>query len=398
MNNNDILTDFESVTRYFGYQTYSINNGKGGMNQGFCISGKTTRKNINIFLLFAFAFAIFYFCMCRSITQAVITLIIFILTFIVFFIHHSILFKKLEKKAQPLNIYQRQLPSNLKPAHVRMLLNDGLIDQISVGATLLDLIDNGYLEIVDFSKKTSIFSSEVNMTIKRTNKDTSNLLMYEKFLIDWFFGICGNNTEISSNILSGTLSSRNDSNLFFTKFKSLVLLSFPINKFYNNMQKTKTVKQIIYTIILLAGFFTFIISPYLIFLPVYGIGGILLLSPSYALNEVGSKQINSWKSLKNFFHDFANKENKSVEMITIWNYYLTYLVVLEENDILTKEIVSFFGSDIDKGIATFNINQPTPNNISEALQQYKEVQNRNNEVIGQAIIDEQDKYQLKINL
>ena len=70
------------------------------------------------------------------------------------------LFRKLEHKPLNLNIYQREMPSNLRPAHVRLLLNDGLVEEVSLAATLLDLIDRGYLAIDKYENKQSIFRNK----------------------------------------------------------------------------------------------------------------------------------------------------------------------------------------------------------------------------------------------
>ena len=83
------------------------------------------------------------------------TIIIAIITAIVVIIKSNIKFKKLEHKPININLYKRELPSNLRPAHVRMLLHDGLIDKKSLATTLLDLIDRGYLDIKRKSNNTT---------------------------------------------------------------------------------------------------------------------------------------------------------------------------------------------------------------------------------------------------
>lgn len=109
-------------------------------------------------------------------------------------------YKKLESKPQNIDIYQRELPSKLRPAHVRLLLNDGLIDEISLSATILDLIDKGYLDIE--REKTHIVSKEDifkknNIKLIKTGKAEDNLFEYEKFLISWIIDKYGNGKEVS---------------------------------------------------------------------------------------------------------------------------------------------------------------------------------------------------------
>ena len=73
--------------------------------------------------------------------------IVALLAIILVIIKNRIIYSKLEHKPLNINLYQRDLPSNLKPAHVRMLLHDGLVDEKSLAATILDLIDKGFLDI-----------------------------------------------------------------------------------------------------------------------------------------------------------------------------------------------------------------------------------------------------------
>ena len=85
-----------------------------------------------------------------------ITIVIAILAIILVFLRSNLVFRKLEHKPLNINLYNRELPSNLRPAHVRMVLYDGLIDRKSLAGTLLDLIDRGYLDIRRTSQKTVV--------------------------------------------------------------------------------------------------------------------------------------------------------------------------------------------------------------------------------------------------
>ena len=127
--------------------------------------------------------------------------IIAIIAIIIVIIKSKLLYKRLEHKPININIYQRDLPSNLRPAHVRLLLNDGLIDEKSLVSTIVDLIDKGYFEIrrgeKEVEDKTDLFRNR-EIILYKTSKSTDGLLRYEKFIIDWFIEKYGDGKQVSS--------------------------------------------------------------------------------------------------------------------------------------------------------------------------------------------------------
>ena len=94
------------------------------------------------------------------------------------------IFKTTEPQVKNLNIYRRDLPSNLTPAHVKVLLEDGNIDSYTLASTILDLADKNYLKIESHNKE-DLFTK--NITLSLTDKPQDNLFTYEKYLINWFF-------------------------------------------------------------------------------------------------------------------------------------------------------------------------------------------------------------------
>lgn len=166
------------------------------------------------------------------------------------------LFKKIEHKPLNLNIYQREKPSNLRPAHVRLLLNNGLVDKVSLTATLLDLIDRGYLCIEKYENiKDTIFKNK-EIILRRTEKKTDDLLKFEKFIIEWFIDKYGNGKEISmkeiENRLKRNSDEENPSDLF-ENWMGLVFLSFPLKKFYKEYRSTNHNRDIMYWIFTILG-------------------------------------------------------------------------------------------------------------------------------------------------
>jgi uncharacterized membrane protein len=254
-------------------------------------------------------------------------------------------FKKLEPKKTDLNYYIRELPSQLRPAHVRMLTHDGLIDDCSIAATILDLIDRKYLELTKSTKKEFLFNN-TEIFVKKSNKDTNDLLLYEQYLIDWI-----------------TKSSKNVKNMSqkFGEFEALLILSFPLNTYYQKNDKCieSNIMSAFYLLIalltMISGGLLSILSLYISF---YFVGKILLITPRHILKLEGINERDAWFDLKRFLLDFTEIKDKTPEMVILWNYYLSYSIALDVDSIASKEIKNFFEKNI------FRISTDTEDNTS----------------------------------
>lgn len=166
------------------------------------------------------------------------------------------LFKKIEHKPSNLNIYQREKPSNLRPAHVRLLLNDGLVDKVSLAATLVDLIDRGYLVIEKYETvKNTIFRNK-EIVLRKTEKNTDNLLKFEKFIIEWFIDKYGNGKEVSMKEVENRLKVNSDQEKpsdLFDNWIGLVFLSFPLKNYYDEYRVNNTGKLKLYLVMIILG-------------------------------------------------------------------------------------------------------------------------------------------------
>ena len=285
-----------------------------------------------------------------------------------------------------INIYHRDLPSKLKPAHVRMILTDGIIDTITIVATLYDLIDNNYIEMLS-KNKTSIFEKE-EVIIKKTKKSTTNLFKYEQFLIEWFIDICGDGEQISNLQLQEILKYRIDiynPSSFFEYFQSLVRISFPIDKYYKQINVNEKLGN---AFVLLASIVVGFYSP--VFLAYY-FGKLVYKHPAYILNQKGVDEVQAWLNLEKYLKDFWNIKDKSLSSIEIWDFYLTYSVALGINSEASEKIESFFGEDV--------YNNSYDNSIDE--RRVNQVEDYNNRIdiekIEDDIINEMDKYKKNYN-
>ena len=69
------------------------------------------------------------------------TLILFIIIFVInisyIFIRNYLMYRSKESKPINVNIYNRELPANLTPAHARLLVLDGVIDAKTIVSTII---------------------------------------------------------------------------------------------------------------------------------------------------------------------------------------------------------------------------------------------------------------------
>ena len=257
------------------------------------------------------------------------------------------IFKTTEPQVKNLNIYRRDLPSNLTPAHVKVLLEDGNIDSYTLASTILDLADKNYLKIESHNKE-DLFTK--NITLSLTGKPQDNLFAYEKYLINWFF----DKPQITSEDLKKRLNNPKENPAEkFSIFEGLILLSFPLDNYYKPY-KGKNKKSLYSLFIILYFLLLFFFShsnSYLIyiiatFIMSYGLSFILITNITYTLNDKGTELKDEYLDLKKYLEDFSLIDKKTSEMISLWDFYLSYSVALGIKGIASKEIKNFFGNEI----------------------------------------------------
>ena len=286
-----------------------------------------------------------------AITNPKANFLVLIATYIIVYIRIKLLYKIHEGKKQNLDFYRREVPSLLRPAHVRMLLNDGEVDSYSLSATIMDLIDRGFLGIrrkesnsnqidkIQFFRK----NSEELILYKKENKDYDKLFKFEKFIIEWFINKEGNGQEVSSSQLREAMARKKESENF-EMFQAYVLVSFPYDIYYKKRNFTERYyKRILAGIIIGAIVPTVFLGTFLF---TYALGIALFGSAQHILNDRGADEKDKWLDLKKFLIDYSMIEDKPAEMIAVWEFYLTYSIVFNISDVASKEIHDFFGEEI----------------------------------------------------
>ena len=315
---------------------------------------KMTTMQLFISLLLLFCLTIFFLVLTIIFTDTNITIIIitdillFASIFLLVSIKRYIYLKTKEPKPYNVNLYNRELPSKLTPAHARFLVFDGLVDSLSLASTILDLVDRGYLKI-ESNDNLDLFNKE--LYISRTGKPFDNLFEYEKYLINWFF----NEEKVSSTELKNKLKSRNSSDKYAI-FQGLITISFPLEKYYrkvkNYKKKRKTFMAIAFYILFFLVICCFLmpVNYYVIlicvFISIYLYGNVLFSNPSYFLNQEGVELKDKYLDLKRFLKEFSQIDQRTSEMVVLWNFYLPYSIALGMEGIAYEEINNFFDDSI----------------------------------------------------
>ncbi len=354
------MSYYNDVLKHFNFSSDMSLNIKNKTKYLIRISGKVTKRTFVFYALTVLLFMLGSFSEISnnkvgvidiSSLNIIMNIILPIVVMGIVYIKSKLLFKKMEPSVKNVNIYQRELPSKLRPAHVRMLLTDGQIDSISLAATLLDLIDNGYIELSKNRDKLEVFGDE-EIILTKTDKNQEGLFKYEQFLIKWFIDSCGNGREVSNTQIKAALANTtyaNSPNKYFEHFQALVIISFPLKKYYdelnidNQKYRNNNRSNIIWVV------FSFLLIPLYLFPSVfaYNLGMLMFIRESrYVLNQEGVDELDSWLDLKKYLTDFSTIEDKSAEMVAIWKFYLTYSIVLEINDKVSQELQDFCGDQI----------------------------------------------------
>lgn len=338
----------DAIKKYYNcFSTIYYNQFFGKNQSRIAISGKLNFRNALIWIAIS-VFLIFVSTVMNK-GYVWICLILGLIAIIAVIIKSKLIYKNLEHKPRNINLYQRELPSNLRPAQVRLLLQDGLVDEKSLAATIVDLIDRGYLDIrrkeEKVNDKMKLFKDR-EIIISKTNKPTDNLLRYEKFVIKWFIEKYGDGKEVSADIIMEKLHK----NIYkeqpcdlFECWQGLVFLSFPLKKFYKITLAGKS--SLLYLLLSFLGF-TPAIPIIGQALGVYALGCLLFASPSCILNDQGIEEKDKWLDLKRYLEDYSNIGQNTTEIVSIWEFYLTYSIALGIKSISSQEIEAFFGDNI----------------------------------------------------
>lgn len=236
-----------------------------------------------------------------------------------------------------MNDYHMELPAEYPPAVMSYLYKFREVDDDDLSATLLDLVRRKYLILDD--NNSQIDDKNPNYIFKlNTEKDQSDLLEYEKFLIKWFIEDIGSDNQVSANQIksycdnfSGAIEYQKNSN----RWNSLVEREGKKYNFFDG--SIKAAKRKYTSLSVLLTMFVFFILGYIAIYSGYILGSSLLCSVmmiglSFILyvktfdrrSKPGNEDFVRWRAFKKFLEDFSNFKEYPVTSIILWEHYLVY--------------------------------------------------------------------------
>lgn len=282
---------------------------------------------------------------------------------------------KLRKKVEPKSTYEgiteQNLPSNLSPAHVRMFVNNGCVDTVSVTATLLDLLDRKIIDIIENSSGEKsrnpirFFLKNEDMTIVRLDFENSKLLPYEVEILDWFINDYGDGKQVTLNQIKEGLG-KSDSEVSpsdrFLGIQQMVISTFKSDEYYQVlsknteiMNKIRYIAGIILVICFLSMFgakefensYIFSVLFYIMFN--FSAGTLMFFTlPCNIYSQFGINEFFKWKALKSYLEQYSLIDEKDIKDICLWEHYLTYAVALDVNVEISEKLDAFYGQEIYK--------------------------------------------------
>ena len=249
----------------------------------------------------------------------------------------TIIIRKKEKSNLTYNTttdinYFREPLKKLSPFDISILANLSIEDNKDIAATILWYQNKGYISIKDnqiiynnninYSEKDKLFLNYLNTK----NKEYLNQYKTTTY-----------NKLLENNIIEENKYFDNISKIFIKNFLTLCILYILIislilvNVFI--IQNTITKTLILIFIIIISLFITY--KKVSTIIKIY-----INRKYKYIRTKQGNEITTYVHALQNFIHDFSNLKDASKEQIVLWNDFLVYAIVLEENTKIIDNILN----------------------------------------------------------
>jgi len=250
-------------------------------------------------------------------------------------------YRKYDKEYQPefTGDYYRELPNDDTPAEVSYLYFMKKINNESVTATLLDLIQREYIRLEPHQKKHDDIEN-FDLTVNVTS-DRSKLKKHEIHFLDWMFLKIGDGKRVSTNQIENYgVSDITKARSFKTNAQTFIRLAKQESRkhkyFETSAQKNK-IKILSFNLI--PGIMI-IVS--LVYGSIYALNNILSIIVCFVALVLftiyvhsikkrsieGNELFTKWKAFKKFLTDFSGMDDYPIPSVTVWEHYLVYATVL----------------------------------------------------------------------
>lgn len=249
----------------------------------------------------------------------------------------TIIIRKKEKSNLTYNTttninYFREPLKNLSPFDISILANLSIEDNKDIAATILWYQNKEYINIKDnkiiynnninYSEKDKLFLNYLN-TKNKEYLNQYKTVTYSELL--------------ENNIIEENKFFNNISKIFAINFLTLCIL-YILTIFLILLNEFIIQNSITKILILI---FIIIISLFITYKKVSTIIKIYINRKyKYIRTKQGNEITTYIHALQNYIHDFSNLKDANKEQITLWNDFLVYAIVLEENTKIIDDILN----------------------------------------------------------
>lgn len=260
-------------------------------------------------------------------------------------------------KTEDFGDYLRELPSNHSPAEIGYLYRFKKTKTEDITATLLDLINRDYIEILD--SKINLISEKVayELLLNET-KSHEDLKAHEKHLIEWFFKTIGNGVKVNTKQIEDYGAYKIDRARTYlgdsVKFTNLVFSECAKQDFFDqNIDSRKTKAKILIAlpifvaivISILAQVFWVNVFAQIAILALTSVGYVYFVSTRKRRSENGQILFNKWYAFKHFLEDFGSFDDDPIPSIVVWEHYLAYATTFGIADKVMEQLKVKIGQE-----------------------------------------------------
>jgi hypothetical protein len=240
--------------------------------------------------------------------------------------------------------YVNELPANYyTPAELGVFMNKGRIREDYIIATLIDLVNRGYIKAESQEEEGFVLS-------QNPETDTKDLKAHEQYLLIWLFDDFGHgSTNISTKDFETWIKDSSNSQRYQYKYntwKKLVLDQADKWKFFENVKRAKLYGLLIGVVAIIPGVVLYTMGEAVKGLVVVGLSLILMAYSQFIRKRTNFGAINNvlWRSFKNYLENPLQSDLPKPKL-DVWDRFLAYSIPIKGANYIIEQIAKLYGSD-----------------------------------------------------
>lgn len=247
---------------------------------------------------------------------------------------------KTDIKKAPTNV----LPADYyTPAELGVFMNRGKVKTKYIIATLMDLVNRGYLNIETAEGEGFTLS-------KNPNAKLEALKGHEEYLLVWLFDDFGQGSEnVSTKGFEGWLKDPKNKGKFNHKYKTwgkLVIDQGSKWKFFEKVKRGKLCGLLVGIITATLGIVAYMLGDIVKGSIVVGLSLFLMVYSQFIQKrtEFGATDNAKWKGFMKYLKN-ASRSDLAKPEIDLWESFLAYAIVIDRFDNIVKELPKIYGDN-----------------------------------------------------